>query len=83
MIAGVIALGANVFPWYVVRLVPFLSLIVFTGAVGFAYSFFLSEPWTIPVWARLLQVAPLAIAAVVKLQGVGWLSSLRVGVRAG
>jgi len=89
MIAGVIALGANVFPWYVVWLVPFLavrpsrSLIVFTGTVGFAYSFFLSEPWTIPVWARLLQVGPLAIAAVVKLQGVGWLPSLRVGVRAG
>ena len=35
------------------------------------------------MWARLLEVAPLAIAAVVKLQGVGWLPSLRVGVRAG
>ena len=89
MIAGVIVLGANVFPWYVVWLVPFLavrpsmSLITFSGTVGFAYSFFLSEPWTIPVWARLLQVAPLAIAAVWKLLGVGRLPNLRVGVRAG
>jgi hypothetical protein len=89
MIAGVIVLGANVFPWYVVWLVPFLAvrpsiaLIVFTGTVSFAYSFFLSEPWTIPVWARLLEVAPLAIAAAVKLWGVGWLPGLRLGVRAG
>jgi len=90
MIAGVIVLGANVFPWYVVWLVPFLavrpsiSLIAFTGTVGFAYSFFLSEPWTIPVWARLWEVAPLAIAAAVKLKGaVGWLPSLRLRARAG
>ncbi len=90
MIAGVIVLGGNVFPWYVVWLIPFLAvrpsvwLIIFTGTVGFAYSFFLSEPWKIPVWARLLEVAPLAIAAAVKLQGaVGWLPGLRVRARAG
>src|SRR5262249_52272352 len=90
MIAGVIVLGANGFPWYVVWLVRFLSvrpsmsLIIFTGTVGFAYSFFLSDPWTIPVWARLLEVAPLAIAVAVKLQGaVGWLPGSRVRVRAG
>jgi alpha-1,6-mannosyltransferase len=75
MVAGVIVLGSNVFPWYVVWLIPFLAVtpsvpwIVFTGTVGFAYSFFLSEPWTIPVWARLVEVAPLAIAGVVKLRG--------------
>ena len=75
MVAGVIVLGSNVFPWYVVWLIPFLPVtpsvpwIVFTGTVGFAYSFFLSEPWTIPLWARLVEVAPLAIAGVVKLRG--------------
>jgi hypothetical protein len=75
MVAGVIVLGSNVFPWYVVWLIPFLAVtpsvpwIVFTGTAGFAYSFFLSEPWTIPVWARLVEVAPLAIAGVVKLRG--------------
>ena len=90
MVAGVIVLGANVFPWYVVWLVPFLAvtpsvpLIAFTGTVGFAYSFFLSEPWTIPVWARLVEVAPLAIAAAVKLGGAfGWLPSVRARARAG
>ena len=90
MVAGVIVLGANVFPWYVVWLVPFLAvtpsvpLIAFTGTVGFAYSFFLSEPWTIPVWARLVEVAPLAIGAAVKLHGAfGWLPSLRARARAG
>jgi alpha-1,6-mannosyltransferase len=90
MAAGVIVLGVNVFPWYVVWLVPFLALrpsvplIAFTGTVGFAYSFFLSEPWTIPVWARLVEVAPLAIAAAVKLRGAfGWLPSVRARAGAG
>jgi hypothetical protein len=84
MAAGVIVLGANVFPWYVVWLVPFLAvtpsipLIAFTGSVGFAYSFFMSEPWTIPTWARLVEVAPLAIAAVLRLRNAfGWLPGLR------
>jgi hypothetical protein len=84
MAAGVIVLGANVFPWYVVWLVPFLAvtpcvpLIAFTATVGYAYSFFLSEPWTIPMWARLVEVAPLAIAAVVKLrEASGWLPGVR------
>jgi len=90
MVAGVIVLGANVFPWYVVWLVPFLAvtpsvpLITFTGTVGFAYSFFLSEPWTIPVWARLVEAAPLAIAGAVKLRAAfGWLPSVRARARAG
>lgn len=80
MAAGLILLGPNVFPWYVVWLVPFLSvapsvpLIAFTGTVAYAYSFFLSQPWAIPMWARLVEVAPLAIAAVVRLGGnSGWL----------
>ena len=78
MAAGVIVLGANVFPWYVLWLVPFLAvtpsipLITFTGTVGFAYSFFLSEPWQIPTWARLLEAAPLAIAIILKLGGAFW-----------
>ena len=90
MIAGVIVLGSNVFPWYVVWLVPFLAVtpsvpwIVFTGTVVFAYSFFLSEPWTIPVWARLVEVAPLAITGVVKLRGASAsLASLRGRAGAG
>src|SRR5262249_56178071 len=46
MIAGVIVLGPNVFPWYAVWLVPFLTiapsapLIAFTGTVAFSYAFF-------------------------------------------
>ena len=90
MVVGMIVLGANVFPWYVVWLAPFLavtpsvSLMAFTGTVGFAYTFFLSEPWMIPLWARLVEVAPLAIAATVKLQRVfEWLPGLRVRARAG
>jgi alpha-1,6-mannosyltransferase len=68
LVAGLIVLGPNVFPWYVVWLVPFLAvtpsvpLIAFTGAVGYAYSFFLSQPWHIPTWARLVEAAPVGVA---------------------
>ena len=81
LVAGLIVLAPNVFPWYAVWLVPFLAvtpsvpLIAFTGAVAFAYSFFLSEPWTIPLWARLVEGAPLGIAATLKLRAVS------VGIR--
>jgi hypothetical protein len=38
---------------------PSVPLIVFTGTVAYAYAFFLFEPWGIPWWARLIEVAPL------------------------
>jgi len=69
LVTGVIVLGPSVFPWYVVWLVPLLavtpsiSLIAFTGTVAFAYAFFISQPWAIPWWARLVEVAPLGFAA--------------------
>ena len=86
MIAGFAVLAPNVFPWYVVWLVPFLAvtpsvpLIAFTGTLGFAYSFFLSEPWAIPLWARLVEAAPLVVAALVRLRGwrvSTWVASIR------
>lgn len=66
---GVLVLGPNVFPWYAVWLVALLALapsapwIAFTGTMGFAYAFFLTEPWAVPGWARLAQLAPLALGA--------------------
>jgi alpha-1,6-mannosyltransferase len=69
LVTGVIVLGPSVFPWYVVWLIPLLavtpsiSLIAFTGTVAFAYAFFISQPWAIPWWARLVEVAPLGFAA--------------------
>jgi len=74
LVIGVIVLGPSVFPWYVVWLVPLLavtpsvSLIAFTGTVAFAYGFFLSQPWAIPWWARLVEVAPLGFAAARELR---------------
>lgn len=74
MVAGVIVLAPNVFPWYAIWLVPFLTIapslpwIVFTGTVAFSYAFFLSDPWAIPWWARLVEVAPLAVGAAVMLR---------------
>jgi len=68
LVTGFIALAPNVFPWYAVWLVPLLAvtpsvpLIVFTGSVAFAYAFFLFEPWALPWWARLIEVAPLGFA---------------------
>jgi hypothetical protein len=76
-IAGFVLLSPNVFPWYVVWLVPFLAVtpsvwwIAFTGTVTFAYAFFLYQPWMIPMWARLLEIAPLVI-------GVGWWVATRI-----
>jgi hypothetical protein len=74
MVAGVIVLAPNVFPWYAVWLVPFLAIapslpwIAFTGTVTFSYAFFISDPWAIPWWARMVEVAPLAVAAAVRLR---------------
>ena len=71
LIAGAIVLSPNIFPWYVVWLVPFLAIrpsvpwIAFTGTIGLAYTFFLREPWAIPAWARAAEFLPLAI-------GGGW-----------
>ena len=71
LIGGFVLLSPNVFPWYVLWLVPFLAVrpsaawIAFTGTVALAYTFFVHEPWSIPVWARAAQVAPLVL-------GAGW-----------
>lgn len=70
-IGGLIVLGPNVFPWYALWLVPFLAVtpsvwwITFTGTVAVAYAFFLYEPWAIPMWARLVEIAPIVL-------GVSW-----------
>lgn len=74
LIGGLLLLSPNLFPWYVVWLVPFLAWapsvpwIAFTGTVVFAYSFFLQQPWAVPGWARALQFAPLMLG------GLWWLA---------
>jgi hypothetical protein len=76
LVVGFIVLAPNVFPWYVVWLVPLLAvtpsvpLILFTGTVAFAYTFFLFEPWAIPWWARLIEVAPLGVVVARELHAV-------------
>jgi hypothetical protein len=68
---GLVLLSPNVFPWYAVWLVPLLAWapswpwIAFTGTVAFAYAFFVEQPWSVPGWARALEIAPLAV-------GAGW-----------
>lgn len=77
LIGGLVLLSPNVFPWYVLWLVPFLAVtpsvwwIAFTGSVAFAYAFFLSQPWGIPLWARFLEIAPIAL-------GAGWWLGMRL-----
>ncbi len=69
LIGGFLLLAPNLFPWYAVLLVPFLALapslpwIAFTGTVALAYTFFLQHPWSIPTWARAVEVLPLAAGA--------------------
>jgi alpha-1,6-mannosyltransferase len=74
LITGITVLSPNVFPWYALWLVPFLAvrpstaLIAFTGTLGLAYTFFLSQPWTIPVWARVAEFAPLVVGGACALK---------------
>jgi len=62
----------------VLPLVPFLAVrpsaawIGFTGTVAFAYTFFLGQPWAIPVWARVVEFLPLVV-------GAGWALKQYVG----
>jgi alpha-1,6-mannosyltransferase len=69
LIGGLLLLSPNIFPWYAVWLLPFLACapsapwIAFTGTVALAYTFFLHQPWTVPGWARVLELAPLALGA--------------------
>jgi len=69
LIGGLTLLSPNIFPWYAVWLVPFLAVapsapwIAFTGSVMFAYAFFLQQPWAVPLWARVVEFAPLAMGA--------------------
>lgn len=66
LVGGFVLLSPSIFPWYVLWLVPFLALapsawwIAFTGTVALAYAFYVTEPWAMPAWARLLEFAPLA-----------------------
>jgi hypothetical protein len=88
LVLGFIVFAPNVFPWYAVWLIPLLAvtpsvtLIVFTGTVAFAYAFFLSEPWAIPWWARLIEVTPLGFAAARQLHAVRWRPAARASVGA-
>src|SRR5206468_1014342 len=66
LVGGIIVASPNIFPWYVLPLVPFLAVrpsaawIGFTGTVAFAYTFFLGQPWAIPVWAMVVERLALA-----------------------
>ena len=78
---GSTVLGPNVFPWYAAWVVPFLALapspswISFTGTVMLAYTFFLATPWAIPAWARVVEFAPVGLAA------LGWVWTRRTAKR--
>jgi alpha-1,6-mannosyltransferase len=69
LIGGFILLSPNIFPWYVLWLVPFLAIrpsaawIAFTGTVVLGYTYFLHQPWAIPTWARVAEFTPLAVGA--------------------
>jgi hypothetical protein len=88
LVSGSIVFAPSVFPWYAVWLIPLLAvtpsltLIVFTGTVAFAYAFFLSEPWAIPWWARLIEVAPLGFALARELHAFRWRTAARASVGA-
>jgi hypothetical protein len=80
LIGGLVVLSPNVFPWYALWLVPFLAVTpsvwwtAFTGTVAVAYAFFLYQPWTIPMWARLVEITPIVL-------GLGWWLARRLRPR--
>jgi len=80
LIGGLLLLSPNIFPWYVVWLIPFLAFtpsvpwIAFTGTIVLAYAFFLEQPWAVPAWARVLEFSPLAV-------GVSWWLATRAPAR--
>jgi len=88
LVAGVIVFAPSVFPWYAVWLIPLLAvtpsvpLILFTGTVAFAYAFFLSEPWAIPWWARLIEAAPLGFTLARELHALRWRPAARASIGA-
>src|SRR5262249_5168558 len=63
LVAGLVVLAPNVFPWYVVWLVPFLPftpfapLLAFLGPVAYAYSLFPGHRRAVPRLARLVRGA--------------------------
>jgi hypothetical protein len=69
-LGGLVVLSPNVFPWYALWLAPFLAVtpsvwwLAFTGTVALAYAFFLHQPWMLPMWARCLEIAPLALGGI-------------------
>lgn len=69
LVGGLTVLAPNVFPWYALWLVPFLALapsgawMAFSGTVVLSYTFFLETPWAIPAWARVVEFAPVLVAA--------------------
>jgi hypothetical protein len=88
LVSGVIVFAPNVFPWYAVWLIPLLAvtpsvpLIAFTGTVAFAYAFFLVEPWAIPWWARLVEVAPLCFVVARGRHAFPWRPAARASAGA-
>lgn len=64
-------------PWYVVWLVPFLTVLpgaglwYLTGAVALSYIGYTVDPHAVPVWARLIEYLPAYALVLAGLLGIG------------
>ena len=64
MLGAYLLLIPNLFPWYVVSIIPLLCLTAswpwlwLSGAVGLSYLFFAREPWSVPLWVMLMEFVP-------------------------
>src|SRR5439155_24344631 len=78
LVGGMIVASPNILPLSVLPLVRFVAVrtsaawIGFTGTVAFACTFFLGQPWAIPVWGRVVEFLPLVV-------GAGWALKPYVG----
>ncbi len=76
MLGAHLLLIPNLFPWYVVPIIPLLCLtpiwpwLWLSAAVALSYLFFAQIPWSVPVWVMAIEFVPLWAGLLM----VGWQS---------
>ena len=83
MLGAHLLLIPNLFPWYVVSIIPLLCLyplwpwLWLSGAVALSYLFFAQTPWSLPVWVKAIEFVPLwAGLLMLGWRSQGWFPAL-------
>jgi len=74
MVGAYVLLAPNLFPWYVVPIIPVMCLtpswpwLWLSGTVALSYLFFAQTPWQVPLWVTGVEFIPLSAGLVM----LGW-----------